>query len=529
VGANPFVDTMSFVPFGLSPVHQYNLLDAIIGSPWVLLTDTRIGYNLATVVALTTTGMGGYALARSTGTGQRGALFTAVAIQASSAVSLELYEGRLSQFLLVFILLALAALLTLIRSGGGLKIAVVLGVCTAATAGVYWYAITYFLPAALVIVLTHRHKLGREQLRWIAIGGLIGMGLILPFAIELLGTWSTLPGMARNGSSEAASTNLVSGLSGLQVAIDNSRWPLWPLIGADNQEHGHQISPLVLLLSLFAFRWKQAGRWTWLGVAIIGWIMAMGPRLHGYEAATDISMPFAWVGMIFPPFERMWWPQRFEVLCAIGLSVLAGAALERWLTNRPRAQLLWVASLLLIVLDAPLRSGVLPVRASVTPTINMELYSGLDGPIFTTPVWPNVGQLHRLRWLQTQHELPFQNGNGEHIPSHRPPKYTEWMSQNALIKALDKLKRNQRLKARVEPEDIQHLIDAGFRYVVVDPYIYGDDGGRIPAATHSSVFGQLWGSPIRTDRGGAVWRIEPIDGAIELSIKTARRNDRMVQ
>jgi hypothetical protein len=529
VGANPFIDTMSFVPFGLSPVHQYNLLDAILGSPWVLLAGTRVGYNLATLAALTTTGMGGYALARSTGTGMRGALFTAVAIQASSAVSLELYEGRLSQFLLVYFLLALASLVTLIRTGGGLRIAIVLGVCAAATAGIYWYAATYFLPAACIIVLAHRHTLGRKHCTWIAVAGLIGLGLILPFVIDLLGSWNTLPGMARNGSSTAAGGNLVSGLSGLQVATDNSRWPLWPLIGASNQEHGHQISPLVLVLSVFAFRWKQTGRWTWLGIAIVGWIMAMGPKLHGYNSTTDVSLPFAWVGMIFPPFERMWWPQRFEILCAIGLSVLAGAALERWLTNRPRANALWMASVLLIVLDSPLRSGVLPIQTSPTPTTNMALYTGLDGPIFTTPVWPNVGQLHRLRWLQTQHELAFQNGNGEHIPSHRPPQYTDWMNTNSMVRALNDLKMTRHLEARVEPDDIQHLIDAGFRYAVVDPYVYGETGGRIPAATHSRVFEQVWGSPIRTSRGGAVWRIEPIDAAIDISIQTARKHDRMVR
>jgi len=528
-GANPFVDTVSFVPFGLSPVHQYNLLDAIVGSPWVRLAGPRLGYNLATLSALTTTGVGGYALARSAGTGHRGALFTAVAIQASSAVSLELHEGRLSQFLLVFFLLTLAALITLIRGDGGPRLAIGLGVCAAATAGVYWYAATYLFPAVLIIVFTHRSRLNRKHISSMAIAAAVGLALVLPFAIELFASWSTLPGVARNGSVTAIAGNPVSSLSGLQVAIDNSRWPLWPIVGSSNQEHGHQISLLIVLLSLLAFRWKQPGRWTWLGIALVGWIMAMGPRLHGYTSTTSVSLPFDWLGTLFPPFTRMWWPQRFEILTAIGLAVLAGAALDQWLTKKPKARVWWVLSMLIIVFDSPIRSGVLPIRASPIPATNMNLYTDLEGPIFTTPVWPTVGQLHRLRWFQTQHELAYQNGNGEHIPSHRPPEFTEWMNRNGLIRALDDLKGTDHLTATIEPNDVQQLIDAGFNYAVVDPFVYGDEGGRIPAATHSRVFSQLWGSPFHTDRGGAVWRIEPIRGTIELTVKTARRNDRMVQ
>ena len=50
-GASPFTDTVSFWPVGLDPVLQYNLLDALMGAPWIALFGVVDGYNLATAVA----------------------------------------------------------------------------------------------------------------------------------------------------------------------------------------------------------------------------------------------------------------------------------------------------------------------------------------------------------------------------------------------------------------------------------------------------------------------------------------------
>lgn len=528
-GVNPFVDTVSFHPFGLNPVLQYNLLDAVVGAPWVWLAGPRVGYNLATVTALTTTGLAAYALARNSGLMRAGALFAAITIQSSSAVALELYEGRISQVLLAFFLLSLTALLRILRNDPTVRMAIGLGLASAATALVYWYSGLFLLLTAAIVLRSHSNKLTPSRWKMLGLSALIGLGLTLPFVVDLFQQWDTLPGMTRGAADSIGSANFVSLKTGREVAIENSRWPFWPLYSRANQEAGHQIGILTMVLVGFAVRWKLPNKQAWLGVAGMGWVMALGPVLHGYSSTTTIGLPFGWMQNHLPTFSRMWWPQRFEVLTAIGFALIAGLALDRFIENRKHTRWWIFAALLLSVVDAPIRSGVLPVRASPVPQTNEALYEGLDGALLTTPAFPSVGILNRLRWIQTVHGLPIQNGNGEHIPGHRPDGYTEWIEANGILSALDGLHRTRSLKTRIEPADVQDLLDAGFRYAVADPAAYWDGTGRNWTVTHGRLFEPLWGRPIRLIRGGAVWKITPIEQGIDVEVEYAQGKARQLR
>ena len=526
-GASPFTDTVSFWPVGLDPVLQYNLLDALVGVPWIALFGVVDGYNLATAAALTATGMGGYALGRSAQLSGPVAIFVGVAIQSSSAVALELYEGRLSQFLLIFFLLGLAALNRLLYTAPSRRLAVGLGFCAAATALVYWYAGLYFLLAAAAIVLAGRVEWSSSRLRLLGLGAAVGAGLVLPFVWDLVGQWSELPGMSRNTQGGTSLTNLVSNKSGVAIATENSRWWLWPLISRANQEAGHQLSLMVLILTAFSVRSRCPRIGGWLLVAAVGWLLALGPVWHGYSSTSTVSAPFGWLQSASPIFARMWWPQRFEVLTAIGLAVAAGVGLEWWLRERKRPHLWCGLAALLAVADAPLRSGVLPVRASVAPEASAPLYRDLDGALLTTPIRPDVRTLNHQRWLQTQHGQPILNGNGEHIPGHAPEAWLLWRDDAKVIDALLTLQTERRLSVTIHPEDVAYLWDAGFRYAVTDPSVYGSPTGRNWAATHGSVFTQIWGSPIQRHRGGAVWAITPITEPVTVTARYLQRGDRL--
>ena len=526
-GSSPFVDTVSFWPIGLDPVLQYNLLDALLGTPWIALLGVVDGYNVATLAALISTGMGGYVLGRAVGLTGPSAVFVAVAIQSSSAVALELYEGRLSQFLLVFLLLALAALARLLHQDGSWRLAVGLGVSAAATALVYWYAGLYFLLAGAALVAFSRARWTRPRMTHLAIAAVTGAVTVMPFVMDLVGQWSTLPGMGRNLEGIQAATNWVSTKSGVEIATENSRWWLWPILSRANQEAGHQLSLVVLALTVVALRARRPALMGWLAVAGIGWVLALGPFIHGYSTTTTVSAPFGWLQSLSPLFARMWWPQRFEILTAIGLAVAAGMGLDRVLKNRKRGGLGWALVLVLVVADAPLRSGVLPVRASEVPEYAAPLYRGLAGPLLTTPLQPSVRVLNHQRWIQTQHGQPILNGNGEHIPGHAPAQWEAWVGQSRLLAALLTLQESGELEVTIEPNDVDMLIDAGFRYAVADPTVYGDSSGRNWAATHGSVFSALWGSPLQRHRGGAVWAIEPIAAPVPLSARYLQRGDRV--
>ena len=66
-GVSPFVGDYSFFPSGVSPLLQYNLLDAIIHAPLVAMMGPRLGYNLACVLVLVSTGWAAHRLGRAAG------------------------------------------------------------------------------------------------------------------------------------------------------------------------------------------------------------------------------------------------------------------------------------------------------------------------------------------------------------------------------------------------------------------------------------------------------------------------------
>ena len=528
-GANPFVDTLSFRPTGLNPVLQYNLLDAVVGAPWIWIFGPVTGYNIATVMALCSTGLGAYYLGRSAQMSGASAVFVAVAIESSSAVSLELYEGRLSQFLLIFFLLSLALLGRLLHEPPRASIAIGLGVCAAATALVYWYAGLFFLIAAGAFTVVGGARWTRERLLWFLCSAAIGGIIVAPFVADLAASWDMLPGMTRATEGSVTPTNVVSLKSGHEIAIENSRWFLWPLVSRAHQEAGHQISLLIGVLAVFATRQKSSRVAGWGAMAAVGWLLALGPVYHGYDTSSDITAPFGWLQSASALFSRLWWPQRFEILTAIGLAVMAGLGLDRWLDGRKRAGFWWVLSLVCVVADSPLRSGVLPVRSSVVPETHPELYSGLSGAVITTPIRPGVRILNHQRWAQTQHGMPILNGNGEHIPGHAPAAWTTWVDGSRILKGLITLGMDKALTLTVHPSDVQYLLDGDFQYASVDPTVYGSTMGKNWAATHGAVFSQLWGPPVRRYRGGAVWAIKPITDDIDVTAVYLKGRDRRVR
>jgi hypothetical protein len=522
-GANPFVGTHSYVPFGLDPVFQYNLLDAVVNAPLIWLAGPRVGYNLAVLLALTTAGLGTYFLARSTGARVGGSLFAAAMVETSSAIASEAHEGRISQVMILFFVLALGFLARLLRGDESARTAVGLGITMAATALVYWYAGFSLILVVVIAVMARWRHLSTRGWRNLSLAALLGAVLTLPFVLELLATWDALPGVTRLIDNTNPSLNLDSQKSGSTIAKDYSRWLLWPLIGRPGQEHGHQLSFLALLLCAGGLRWRVPHVRTWITVAGVGWVLALGPVLHLYQQTTTISLPFGWLQAVVPTFDRMWWPQRFEILTAIGCAIAAAHALDHWLKGRKRNLPWLIGAIVLMLTEAPFRSGVLPLATSPAPPALPELYSAVDGAALTTPVFPSVVIANRLLWAQTLHGRPTQNGDGEHIPSHRPAGFTNWMEENSLVGPLATLVEKGAVTATVTPAGIDALIEAGFTHVVVDPSVYPSKG-REWAAAHGAIFDQLWGKPQRTERGGATWAIQPIQSPVNISarLQTAR-------
>jgi len=528
-GVDPFIGTHSFFPIGLNPVMQYNLVDAVAGAPWIWGFGPRVGYNLAVITALIGTGLAGAWLARGAGTSRAGALLCGLSIEASSYVGMELHEGRVSQAMLVFWLLGLGGLVRLLRGRGGIGLAIGTGLAAAAAAGVYWYHGFAWLLGAAVLLAASARSLTRGVLTRLGIAAVVGLALTLPFILALLDAWEVLPGVSRVVEDPLAVSNPDSLKTGLEIASEHGRWPLWPIIGRPGQEMGHQLSLVVLALAGLALAVKARRRWAWLGVAGIGWVLALGPILQGWSAATALPLPFQVLYDHVPTFDRMWWPQRFELLTVVGTGVLAGFGLDALLKRRARPHLWLAAVIVLSLVDAPLRSGVLPLKASEAPATHPALYAELEGPLLTVPILPTAEISNRALYIQTQHGLPTMHGDGEHIQAHRPPGFTDAVEQNELLSALHELHLRGRVQRTIEPEAVDALIEAGFVYAVADPAVYPGRSGRNWATTYGRVFKQLFGPPIRVVQGGGVWRIVPIDEAQTVDVRLASDRERQIR
>lgn len=514
--ASPFAGTHSYLPTGLNPVLQYNLLDAIIHAPFILLFGPHTGYNLALSFALFATGWSSYSLARAAGRTAAASIFAGTLVQASSIVLIEAHEGRISQVTLVFFVLALREWVRMLKDGPSPARGLRLGLLAAGTALVYWYHGFALLLALTTLAWAQRDRLNTDWIKPLVISAAVGGALTIPFVIDLLSDWQQLPGVTRLHDIDTLALDMDSRKSGMTVATDNSRWPLWPFMRNEGQDYGHQLSFVAVLFCIVSLRHKLRSVLGWLAVAATGWLLALGPVLQGWDQATTIPMPFGLLQDWVPTFSRMWWPQRFEVLTAIGVAMAAAAGLDHWLKHRSKRRLWAAGAVMLCVIDAPVRSDIGPIAVTPTPPSTPALYSTIDGPILTVPVLPGIGEAMRLQWNQTVHGHPTQNGDGEHIPSHRPPGFTDFMESNGLISALQTLHASDSVDATVSPEDIQQLIDGGFRYAVTDPSVFSSKG-RARAVAHSEVFEAVWGPPVHRHRGGAVWTMTSLDAPVTVS------------
>jgi len=504
-GVSPFAGTHSFYPSGQSPLLQYNLLDAAIHAPFGWAFGPRLGYNAACFAALVATGWAAHRLARSAGISASVALLTGVLVEASSFVALELHCGRISQAVLVFLLLALSGTLRILNGDHRTGHAALTGAFAAATALVYWYFGAALLLAGLAILWGNRSAIVRPTLRALGIAVACALVLTVPFVVDLMGTWSSLPGVQRPDAAD--------------IIRANSRTPWWPVFNSQ-PIFGHQLSLVAIGLAGVAV-WKRIPQWlAWASIAAIGWALALGP-------GASVLLPFDWLQRLVPTFDRMWWPYRFEVLTVIAVAVMAGRGLDALLRDRPKRGW-WIAgAIALCVADAPLRSELLPLSASELPRASASLYSDSSGPILTVPIQPNATETERLMLFQTEHGMPIPIGDGAHLSEHVPAAHTEWVQSNGLLTALNALNATGTVTATIDPSDVEALLNDGFQVAVVDPAVFDAPQASFRSAAYARFFRALWGDPIRRVGRGGTWTISPIAEPVTVSVTPSTRSDRL--
>ena len=188
-----------------------------------------------------------------------------------------------------------------------------------------------------------------------------------------------------------------------------------------------------------------------------------------------------------------------------------------------------------LVLDVGLRSGALPATAAPPRAVSQAIYSAIDGPVITTPVLSEDELVRHVLWMQVHHEQPILGGLGEHLPSHRPAGYTDYVQRRRLLRALERMSVGTFRDFVVYPRDVNELLEDGFRWVVVDAEVYSIGLEEDWAAAFAHILTPVFGEPAARDGHSAAWRIAPIEAAVVIpeipavEIVGTRRADGTVQ
>ena len=506
-GRSPVVASENLFPIGLDPVAQYNLVDAVLLG-WLIpaIGPTR-GYNLAGLILLAAAGWTGWLMCRRLGVPGWASIVAGLLLQSSSMLLVEVTGGRLSQALVVFAGMAFVGILRLTQTDTTRKQAMVTGLFTALAALTYWYAAVFVAMGAAPSAATGRRRAGRLGL---AVGTCVA--ICAPALFSLLSFGDNLPGLRRSPASWMPDESWTGGSFGIGMAMSSAHQLAWPIWTAPGDPMDKRLS--VVLLGLAAVG-AAAGPRRWraplVGAALVGWVCTLGPWLKAPDG-THLPIPLPWLLLhkVMPFFERLWWPERFELTVLLGLIPLAGmgaAALgKRWGDRRVGLALVAVWGIEQMAL-----SPYSPIPATPPPAWNPALYAAVDGPIITAPVLAPDPDIRYALWLQVLHRQPVTAGLGEHLPGHVSSEWRSFVEQNGLLSVLYDSNSAAITGRVVTPADVSGLRARGLRWVVVDSAVLPRGRARFWLERERRILTAVWGPPDVQTTSGSAWRIEEID------------------
>ena len=510
-GSSPAQAVSNLFPVGLSPVAQLNLVDAL-ALGWLIegVGITR-GYNLAALLLFVGAGLSGRQLCRMLGLPAGPATVAGLLLQCSTTMIIEVTTGRLSQALVVFAVLGFAGCLRLTADQPRRHEVVLSGLAVGLAALTYWYAALFVALGVLPAVLLRP----RRSLFVLAAAG-VSVAVCLPALVVLVSHGDDLAGMSRPVADWMAGPAWTRGRYGLGMAMAHSHQPLWPVFTAPGDPFDKRISPMLLALAAFgAWKGRSAWRGPLVGAAAIGWLMTLGPWLRSWDgSALPVPLPWLLLDSLVPYFDRLWWPERFELTMLLGLVPLAGLGAAR-LGSKPVHALGFVG---LVLLEQAVWQPFHPLPASPPRPYDAQLYAELDGPTITTPVMAPFADIRHVLFMQTLHQQPITGGLGEHLPGHLSPEWTSYVESNLLLDALRDGTRGPLEARTISPAAVRALYEDGLRWVVVDSAVCPPGDGPAWTRRDQALLEAVFGAPDVRTRGGAAWRITPIAEPVRLPV-----------
>lgn len=519
-GEAPWTGSANAFPVGQSPVGYYNLMEAALGAPFVWLLGPARGYNVACGLVLWSTGVATVVAGRMTGARWPASVAAGTTVMLSPWVLLELTSGRLAQAWIAAPVLSLAVFSRVRDGQGGTPAGVAAGALLALSALTYWFHGLFVLIGAGALWAAPAEAPRKAGLPGLLSAAVTCCVLCGAPALDLAAGLDALPGVARDVPASLDHGPLGRGEFSINMAISQSSWVFWPLWSPDWDPADLRL-PISLLGLAAAGAVVSSGRTPrlrWLLVAALGWILTLGPWLRGADGA-PLPIPLPWLALhdLLPGFSRMWWPTRASVLVVPAVAFLAARGIDGITASLPRRRAIARVGLSLIVLvELGVGAAYLPIPRGPSHPVAQGLYERLDGALLTTPVLGRSADTRHLLWLQAHHGLPVLSALGDHLPAHVSPEHAAYVTGNPLLRALHDVAWDRMTGARVDPADVNALIDAGFRWAVVDPAAYPPRTSAAWSRQHREVLDSVFGPPTLAVGPVAAWRLQAPPAPVDL-------------
>lgn len=301
------------------------------------------------------------------------------------------------------------------------------------------------LPITAVFVLwllIERDWRGLAQTLLVTI---IGCAVLLVFLLPIAQATFGTPAYTDEGGFTRYSADLLSIVSPsffhpVYSALDYPR-----RVMGINLEEGVSYVGIVAGALLIIGAWKfRAARW-WLALAVVAWILSLGPLLKIFdqpvrltidEYETSIPLPWALLQNL-PFFSLARTPGRFNFALALAVAMLAGygaAYLIKFLSERTRSiaslQIVFVGALIAAILFDYQLYWPLPTIPAAIPQAVYDLAEREDvRAVFNVP-WDNLVAAKDALYLQTAHHKPMIAGHLTRSTPVSPAKLT--ILQNTL-------------------------------------------------------------------------------------------------
>lgn len=367
-GQNPYVTDVLFYPNTQSLyLHTLNITNSLLTLPAQLIAGPIVAYNVAIFLGIVLTGLATYLLTHYV-VGHRGVAIVVGAFVTFSPFHVaKVVDGHLSWVTLFWIP---AYLLCLLRSldGGGRRWTILAGVLLAgATLTSYYYAVFSALFTALLLLV--RLPAALREGRWrheiistLLIGALSAV-LVSPVLIPALGEYER----EASGWDRETATYSADLVDLIFPSPFHPWWGEWAIARHAEMRYGWfwTISPGFGVLALAGIGSALAGRRArpWLALALILWVLTLGPKLRVLGVETGVPMPFDLLRFI-PGMTLGHRPNHLIIYLLPVIGILAGLGMVELLRRGWRGRL--VAGLLGALVAVELL--VLPIPAMPFPS-----------------------------------------------------------------------------------------------------------------------------------------------------------------